>query len=119
MIGSEMIKSATEYKWTFKDLMNMDEIIKDIISLMDIEIKDMVEFLGPETRRDLVDTFLEKATDYTKVQLVHILDDATVDLKPTIPSEEQSHTVVEEKTLDEVKNINKLKEEIKNNTKQL
>ena len=116
MIGSKIVKEITEYKWTFKELMKMDDVIKHIISTMEEPSwEEMLDFLGQE-QKDLVKSWWsEKATFYAKQQMLELIDEAPVMLSqvntvpPTIEEQKDKITLTREE----------LKKQIKKDTKVL
>ena len=116
MIGSKIIREITEYKWTFKELMQMDVVILNIIeSMKEPSWEEMLDFLGQE-QKDLVKSWWkEKATFYAKTQMLELIDEAPVMLSqvpqvpPTIEEQKDKITLTKEE----------LKKQIKKDTKVL
>lgn len=116
MIGSKIIKEITEYKWTFKELMQMDVVILNIIeSMEEPSWEEMLDFLGQE-QKDLVKSWwTEKAQFYAKSQMLELIDEAPVMLSqvpqvpPTIEKQKDKITLTKEE----------LKKQIKKDTKVL
>lgn len=116
MIGSKIIKEITEYKWTFKELMQMDAVILNIIeSMEEPSWEEMLDFLGQE-QKDLVKSWwTEKARFYAKSQMLELIDEAPVMLSqvpqvpPTIEEQKDKITLTKEE----------LKKQIKKDTKVL
>jgi len=116
MIGSKIIKEITEYKWTFKELMKMDDVISQIIKGMEEPSwEEMLDFLGQE-QKDLVKSWwTEKAQFYAKSQMLELIDEAPVMLSqvpqvpPTIEEQKDKITLTKEE----------LKKQIKKDTKVL
>jgi len=116
MIGSKIIKEITEYNWTFKELMKMDEIIANIINNMELpDWNDIFDFLGPEERSLFYQKWIDKATFYAKSQMLELIDEAPVMLSqvPQVPLtiEEQKDKITLTKE--------ELKKQIKKDTKVL
>lgn len=116
MIGSKIIREITEYKWTFKELMQMDVVILNIIeSMKEPSWEEMLDFLGQE-QKDLVKSWwTEKARFYAKSQMLELIDEAPVMLSqvpqvpPTIEEQKDKITLTKEE----------LKKQIKKDTKVL
>jgi len=116
MIGSKILKEITEYKWTFKELMKMEDVISQIINNMEEPSwGEMLDFLGQE-QKDLVKSWWkEKATFYAKTQMLELIDEAPVMLSqvpqvpPTIEEQKDKITLTKEE----------LKKQIKKDTKVL
>ena len=116
MIGSKIIKEITEYKWTFKELMKMDDVIVSIINNMEEPSwEEILDFLGQE-QKDLVKSWwTEKAKFYAKTQMLELIDEAPVMLSqvpqvpPTIEEQKDKITLTKEE----------LKKQIKKDTKVL
>ena len=116
MIGSKILKEITEYKWTFKELMKMDDVIHSIINSMEEPSwEEMLDFLGQE-QKDLVKSWwTEKATFYAKSQMLELIDEAPVMLSqvpqvpPTIEEQKDKITLTKEE----------LKKQIKKDTKRV
>jgi len=116
MIGSKIIREITEYKWTFKELMQMDVVILNIIeSMEEPSWEEMLDFLGQE-QKDLVKSWwTEKAQFYAKSQMLELIDEAPVMLSqvpqvpPTIEKQKDKITLTKEE----------LKKQIKKDTKVL
>ena len=116
MIGSKIIREITEYKWTFKELMQMDVVILNIIeSMEEPSWEEMLDFLGQE-QKDLVKSWwTEKAQFYAKSQMLELIDEAPVMLSqvpqvpPTIEEQKDKITLTKEE----------LKKQIKKDTKVL
>ena len=116
MIGSKILKEITEYKWTFKELMKMDDVIFNIINNMEEPSwEEMLDFLGQEQKDLVKGWWSEKATFYAKQQMLELIDEAPVMLSqvsqvpPTIEEQKDKITLTKEE----------LKKQIKKDTKVL
>ena len=116
MIGSKIVKEITEYKWTFKELMKMDDVIFNIINNMEAPSwEEMLDFLGEEYREIIRGKWMDKATFYAKEQMLDLIDEAPVMLSqvpqvpPTIEEQKNKITLTKEE----------LKKQIKKDTKVL
>lgn len=106
-VSSDIMKAVTNYNWTFKQLMIMDETVRQII--VDMEqptLEDIVNFLGKETRDNLLREWIEKASYYGKSQLVEMIDEAPVMLSQVdnIPPPIEEQKVEIKLTKEELKN---------------
>ena len=111
-VSSDIMKAVTNYNWTFKQLMIMDETVRQII--VDMEqptLEDIVNFLGKETRDNLLREWIEKASYYGKSQLVEMIDEAPVMLSQV----DNIPPPIEEKKIKLTKE--ELKNQIKKDTK--
>ena len=112
MIGSKIRNAIINHKWSFKALMNMDDAIRVLINDMNISSDDMVSYLGVEWEEKIKDAFQSLVIPEMKTYLIDILDDASVNLpkqiNPKVPA-----------PLPETDKISQLKDEIRNNTKQV
>ena len=111
-VSSDIMKAVTNYNWTFKQLMIMDETVRQII--VDMEqptLEDIVNFLGKETRDNLLKEWIEKASYYGKSQLVEMIDEAPVMLSQV----DNIPPPIEEKKIKLTKE--ELKNQIKKDTK--
>jgi len=116
MIGSKILKEITEYKWTFKELMKMEDVISQIINNMEEPSwGEMLDFLGQEQKDLVKGWWKEKATFYAKTQMLELIDEAPVMLSqvpqvpPTIEEQKDKITLTKEE----------LKKQIKKDTKVL
>jgi hypothetical protein len=116
MIGSKIIKEITEYNWTFKELMKMDDVIFNIINNMEEPSwEEMLDFLGEECMEMIRSKWMDKATFYAKNQMLELIDEAPVMLSqvsqvpPTIEEQKNKITLTKEE----------LKKQIKKDTKVL
>ena len=111
-VSSDIMKAVTNYNWTFKQLMIMDETVRQIV--VDMEqptLEDIVNFLGKETRDNLYKEWIEKASYYGKSQLVEMIDEAPVLLSQV----DNIPPPIEEKKIKLTKEV--LKNQIKKDTK--
>lgn len=110
MIGSKILKEITEYKWTFKELMKMEDVIFNIINNMEEPSwEEMLDFLGQE-QKDLVKGWWnEKAIFYAKQQMLELIDEAPVMLSqvsqvpPTIEEQKDKITLTKEELKKQIK----------------
>lgn len=116
MIGSKIIKVITEYNWTFKELMKMDDVIYSIIfNMEEPSWEEMLDFLGEECKDMIKNKWMDKATFYAKNQMLELIDEAPVVLSqvsqvpPTIEEQKDKITLTKEE----------LKKQIKKDTKVL
>ena len=116
MIGYKIIKEITEYKWTFKELMKMEDVIFNIINNMEEPSwEEMLDFLGQEQKNLVKSWWTEKAIFYAKQQMLELIDEAPVMLSqvsqvpPTIEEQKNKITLTKEE----------LKKQIKKDTKVL
>jgi hypothetical protein len=116
MIGSKILKEITEYKWTFKELMKMEDVIFNIINNMEEPSwEEMLDFLGQEQKNLVKSWWTEKAIFYAKQQMLELIDEAPVMLSqvpqvpPTIEEQKDKITLTKEE----------LKKQIKKDTKVL
>ena len=111
-VSSDIMKAVTNYNWTFKQLMIMNETVRQIV--VDMEqptLEDIVNFLGKETRDNLLREWIEKASYYGKSQLVEMIDEAPVMLSQV----DNIPPPIEEKKIKLTKE--ELKNQIKKDTK--
>jgi len=102
MIGSKIIKVITEYNWTFKELMKMDDVIYSIIfNMEEPSWEEMLDFLGEECKDMIKNKWMDKATFYAKNQMLELIDEA--------PEQKDKITLTKEE----------LKKQIKKDTKVL
>jgi hypothetical protein len=116
MIGSKILKEITEYKWTFKELMKMEDVIFNIINNMEEPSwEEMLDFLGQEQKNLVKSWWTEKAIFYAKQQMLELIDEAPVMLSqvsqvpPTIEEQKDKIALTKEE----------LKKQIKKDTKVL
>ena len=110
MIGSKILKEITEYRWTFKELMKMEDVISQIINNMEEPSwGEMLDFLGQQ-QKDLVKSWWnEKATFYAKTQMLELIDEAPVMLSqvsqvpPTIEEQKDKITLTKEELKKQIK----------------
>ena len=113
-VSSDIMKAVTNYKWTFKQLMIMNETVRQIV--VDMEqptLEDIVNFLGKETRDNLYKEWIEKASYYGKSQLVEMIDEAPVMLSQV----ESTPPPIEEQKVEIKLTKEELKNQIKKDTK--
>ena len=113
-VSSDIMKAVTNYKWTFKQLMIMNETVRQIV--VDMEqptLEDIVNFLGKETRDNLYKEWIEKASYYGKSQLVEMIDEAPVMLSQV----DNIPPPIEEKKVEIKLSKEELKNQIKKDTK--
>ena len=118
MIGSKIRNKIINHNWTFKSLMNMDEAIRLLIDDMDISLDDMVVYLGDEWRNKIGEAFQSHIVPIMKSYLIDILDDASVKLPKEVPTSLVGE-IEKAEVIPEDERLAKLKQEIKNNTKQV
>jgi len=118
MIGSKIRNKIINHNWTFKSLMNMDEAIRLLIDDMDISLDDMVVYLGDEWRNKISEAFQSHIVPIMKSYLIDILDDASVKLPKEVPTSLVGE-IEKAEVIPEDERLAKLKQEIKNNTKQV
>lgn len=95
----------------------MDDAIRELIDDMDITTDEMVEYLGIGWQTKIYDAFQSIIIPEMKKYLIDILDDASVNLPKEIPS---TSLIQEEiKPVPKTDKLSKLKDEIRNNTKQV
>lgn len=119
MIGSKIRGKIINHNWTFKALMNMDDVIRVLIVDMDITTDEMVEYLGEGWQNKIYDAFQSKIIPEMKRYLIDILDDASVNLPQQVTNTALVEEIESTKVVPEDERIAKLKEEIKKNTKQV
>lgn len=113
-VSSDIMKAVTNYKWTFKQLMIMNETVRQIV--VDMEqptLEDIVNFLGKETRDNLYKEWIEKASYYGKSQLVEMIDEAPVMLSQV----DNIPPPIEEQKVEIKLSKEELKNQIKKDTK--
>jgi len=115
-VSSDIMKAVTEYSWTFKQLMIMDETVRQIIvDMKQPTLEDIVNFLGKETRDNLYKEWIEKASYYGKSQLVEMIDEAPVMLSQV----ESTPPPIEEQKVEIKVTKEKLKSQIKKEIKRV
>tara|TARA_R110000803_G_scaffold199806_1_gene263958 strand:- start:137 stop:499 length:363 start_codon:yes stop_codon:yes gene_type:complete len=113
-VSSDIMKAVTNYNWTFKQLMIMNETVRQIV--VDMEqptLEDIVNFLGKETRDNLYKEWIEKASYYGKSQLVEMIDEAPVMLSQV----DNIPPPIEEQKVEIKLSKEELKNQIKKDTK--
>lgn len=95
----------------------MDDAIRVLIDDMDISSNEMVSYLGVEWEEKIKSAFQSQVIPEMKAYLIDILDDASVNLPKEIPS---TSLIQEEiKPAPKTDKLSKLKDEIRNSTKQV
>lgn len=94
----------------------MNDAIRVLIDDMDISTDEMVQYLGDGWKDKINAAFQSQVIPEMKAYLIDILDDASVNLPKEIPSPSSIPGNIPEPKIDK---LNKLKNEIRNNTKQV
>jgi len=115
-VNNELIAKVLMYEWTVKDIYNIENTLDDIISLEKYTLDVMVNFVSDELKRDIKNAFYTFHIEHLTELIVSDLDSAKIEMniKPVVLPEK-----VEKEKVKTLPSKEKLREQIKKDTKQL